>query len=125
MEKTAKTHQWEPPCEYTEEVIIDGEKVTVKVEEFSSFDKDATRCVRKKRKVTLFGREFEISLGEVIDPMIVRYTGESDPACFTNGQEYKVLSYYPYPPYEYRIVDNTNEDYCYLLDNFEIVRKGE
>ncbi|MDR1867795.1 MAG: hypothetical protein LBQ77_05980 [Treponema sp.] len=89
MENMSKSY--EPPCKYTEELIIDGEKV--KVEEWSSFGEDAKRHVCKKRKVTLFGREFDISLKAIIDPMIVRYTGESDPIYFINGQEYKVLSY--------------------------------
>ncbi|MDR1868168.1 MAG: CDP-alcohol phosphatidyltransferase family protein [Treponema sp.] len=67
--------------------LIDGKKVHIKVKETNRCD---GKIVRKSRKVTLFGREFDISLKEVIGPMIVRYVGKiSDPIYFTNVQEYR------------------------------------
>lgn len=54
--------------------------------------------------------------------MKVKYIGESDPLCLINGKVYEVLSIeYGY----YRIVDETDDDYLYDTDLFEVVEEGE
>lgn len=54
--------------------------------------------------------------------MKVRYLGESDPLGLINGKEYEVVSIeYGY----YRIVDETDEDFLYDTDSFEIIEEGE
>lgn len=54
--------------------------------------------------------------------MKVKYLGESDPLCLINGKVYEVLSIeYGY----YRIVDETDDDYLYDTDLFEVVEEGE
>lgn len=54
--------------------------------------------------------------------MKVKYLGESDPLCLINGKVYDVLSIeYGY----YRIVDETDDDYLYDTDLFEVVEEGE
>lgn len=54
--------------------------------------------------------------------MKVKYLGESDPLGLINGKVYDVLSVeYGY----YRIVDETDEDFLYDSDSFEVVEKGE
>lgn len=52
--------------------------------------------------------------------MIVRYKGESDPLALIHGKDYKVLSV---EEDWYRIVDETDEDYLYPPDAFDIVEK--
>jgi hypothetical protein len=52
--------------------------------------------------------------------MIVRYIGESDPLALIHGKEYEVLSV---EQSWYRIVDETEEDYLYPPDAFEIVKQ--
>lgn len=53
--------------------------------------------------------------------MKVKYLGESDPLSFINGKVYEVLSIeYGY----YRIVDETDEDYLYEADFFEVVEES-
>lgn len=53
--------------------------------------------------------------------MKVKYLGESDPLCFINGKVYEVLSIeYGY----YRIVDETDEDFLYDADFFEVVEES-
>lgn len=51
--------------------------------------------------------------------MKVKYIGETDPATFIKGKIYEVISI---EQKWYRIVDETNEDYLYPPDNFEIVK---
>lgn len=54
--------------------------------------------------------------------MRVRYLGDSDPLYFLHGKVYEVLSIeYGY----YRIIDETDEDYLYDPDAFEVVEYGE
>lgn len=54
--------------------------------------------------------------------MKVKYLGESDPLGLINGKVYEVLSIeYGY----YRIVDETDEDFLYDTDLFEVVEEGE
>lgn len=54
--------------------------------------------------------------------MKVKYLGESDPLGLINGKAYEVLSIeYGY----YRIVDETDEDFLYDTDLFEVVEDGE
>lgn len=54
--------------------------------------------------------------------MKVKYIGESDPLALINGKVYEVLSIeYGY----YRIVDETDDDYLYDTDLFEVVEEGE
>lgn len=54
--------------------------------------------------------------------MKVKYLGESDPLGLINGKVYEVLSIeYGY----YRIVDETDEDFLYDADAFEVVEEGE
>ena len=50
--------------------------------------------------------------------MLVRFTGESDPLDLINGKEYVVLSI---EQGDYRLVDETGEDYLYSPEFFEIV----
>ncbi|MDY4079815.1 MAG: hypothetical protein SOY42_13715 [Clostridium sp.] len=50
--------------------------------------------------------------------MKVKYIGETDPATFINGKIYEVISI---EQKWYRIIDETNEDYLYPPDKFEIV----
>lgn len=53
--------------------------------------------------------------------MKVKYLGESDPLSFINGKVYEVLSIeYGY----YRIVDETDEDFLYDVDFFEVVEES-
>ncbi|MFZ3591705.1 hypothetical protein ACOI1C_21430 [Bacillus sp. DJP31] len=52
--------------------------------------------------------------------MKVRFIGNSDPMYFIYGQIYDVLK--RETENLYRIIDETGEDYCYTLDDFEIVR---
>lgn len=52
--------------------------------------------------------------------MKVKYTGESDPLVLLNGKIYEVLSI---EKKWYRIVDETDEDYLYPPDGFEIIEK--
>lgn len=51
--------------------------------------------------------------------MKVRYIGKSD-ASLTNGRIYDVLSV---ERTSYRIVDDTNEDFLFLPEEFEIVEE--
>ena len=54
--------------------------------------------------------------------MKVKYLGDSDPLSLINGKVYEVLSIeYGY----YRIVDETDDDYLYDTDLFEVVEEGE
>ncbi len=54
--------------------------------------------------------------------MKVKYLGDSDPLALINGKVYEVISIeYGY----YRIVDETNDDYFYDTDAFEVVEEGE
>lgn len=50
--------------------------------------------------------------------MIVEYTGQTNPITLTNGERYPVASI---ECGWYRIVDNTDEDYLYPSDLFEVV----
>ena len=50
--------------------------------------------------------------------MKVKYIGETDPTTFIKGKIYEVISI---EQKWYRIVDETNEDYLYPPDKFEIV----
>lgn len=50
--------------------------------------------------------------------MKVKYICKTDPTIFINGKIYKVISI---EQKWYRIVDETNEDYLYPPDKFEIV----
>ena len=52
--------------------------------------------------------------------MKVKYTGRSDPATLLNGKTYEVMSV---EKGWYRIVDETDEDYLYPPENFEIVQQ--
>lgn len=51
--------------------------------------------------------------------MKVKYIGKSDPS-LTNGKIYEVLSI---EKTCYRIVDNTDEDFLFLPEEFEIVEE--
>lgn len=51
-------------------------------------------------------------------PAKVRFIGESDPAYFIHGKIYEVLGK---EGDLYRIVDETEEDYLYSLNEFELV----
>lgn len=50
--------------------------------------------------------------------MKVRYIGKSEPKVITNGKIYEVISI---DDEKYRIVDDTNDDYLYAPDLFEVV----
>ena len=50
--------------------------------------------------------------------MKVKYIGKTDPATFIKGKIYEVISI---EQKCYRILDETNEDYLYPPDKFEIV----
>lgn len=52
--------------------------------------------------------------------MKVKFIGKTDPATFTNGEIYNVISV---EHGWYRIVDKTNEDYLYPPELFEIVEE--
>ena len=52
--------------------------------------------------------------------MKVRYIGETSPVSLTYGEIYDVLSV---EKEWYRIIDNSEEDYLYPPDEFEIVEK--
>lgn len=52
--------------------------------------------------------------------MKVKYLGESDPLELIHGKIYEVLSI---EEGEYRIVDETEEDYLYPPEDFEIVEE--
>jgi hypothetical protein len=52
--------------------------------------------------------------------MKVKYVGETDSSTFKNNKIYTVISI---ENGWYRIVDETNEDYLYPPDKFEIVEK--
>lgn len=52
--------------------------------------------------------------------MKVRYIGETDPATFTNGKIYDVISI---EEGWYRIIDETKEDYLYQPNKFQIVEE--
>jgi hypothetical protein len=112
------------PRKYAEEAIIDGQKVTIIVEEYFDYEKEVVRK-RKGKIITLFGREFEVPLhGFIIKPMIVRRTGET---CFSfdHGKEYMVIGHDEEQQQLYSIVDESGEDYVHLLEGFEIVREGD
>lgn len=51
--------------------------------------------------------------------MIVKYIGESD-SSLTNGKEYEVLAV---EDGLYRIVDDTEEDFLFWSDEFEIIEE--
>ena len=51
--------------------------------------------------------------------MKVKFVGKSDSMHFIHGKIYDVLD--QKAENLYRIVDETSEDYCYSLDDFEIV----
>lgn len=53
--------------------------------------------------------------------MIVRYLGDTTPGALVNGKKYEVLAVEK--EVFYRIIDESNEDYLYHKDNFEIVEK--
>lgn len=56
------------------------------------------------------------------EKMKVKYTGESDPLSLMNDKVYEVLSIeYGY----YRIVDETDDDYLYESELFEVVEEGD
>ena len=50
--------------------------------------------------------------------MKVKYIGQTDPVTFIKGKIYEVMSV---EQKWYRIVDETNEDYLYPSDKFEII----
>lgn len=50
--------------------------------------------------------------------MIVKFTGETNPVCLTNGECYPVVSI---ECGWYRIVDNSDDDYLYPPDLFDTV----
>lgn len=52
--------------------------------------------------------------------MKVKYMGETSPLALTNGCIYDVLSV---EKEWYRIIDNTDEDYLYPPDEFEIIEE--
>ena len=52
--------------------------------------------------------------------MKVKYIGETSPLSLTNEEIYDVISV---EKEWYRIVDNSEEDYLYPPDEFEIVKK--
>ena len=52
--------------------------------------------------------------------MKVKYLGESDPLALMHGKTYEVISI---EQEWYRIVDETDEDYLYPPDAFEIVEQ--
>ena len=111
------------PREYTEEAIIDGEKVTAIVRESPDYIRGVVRK-RKSKIIRLFGREFRVPLHANITPMIVRYTGESCYS-FRPGREYMVITKSREYPEEYSIVDESGDDYVNTLTNFEIVSEGD
>jgi hypothetical protein len=113
--------KYKPPVRYTEEAIIDGQKITVYVEEI---DRGIRKFISKKRRITLFGREFEVPLHADITPMIVRYTGKSC-VSFEHGREYMVITKNRRHPGCYSIVDESGEDYVHSIEGFEIVREGD
>lgn len=51
--------------------------------------------------------------------MKVKYIGESD-ASLTNGKEYEVLAV---EKGLYRIIDNTEEDFLFWPDEFEVIEE--
>lgn len=52
--------------------------------------------------------------------MKVKYIGESDPLMLINGKVYNVISI---EKEWYRIIDETDEDYLYPPNAFEIIEK--
>lgn len=52
--------------------------------------------------------------------MKVKYIGESDPIALINGKVYEVISV---EKEWYRIIDETDDDYLYPPDAFEIVEQ--
>jgi hypothetical protein len=54
--------------------------------------------------------------------MKVKYLGEDDPVGLMHGKIYDVLSV---EDEWYRIVDETEDDYLYPPDEFEIVKEAE
>lgn len=55
--------------------------------------------------------------------MKVKYTGPTAQGCLTNGKVYEVLSISQCSGW-YRVVDDTDEDYLYASDCFEIVESS-
>jgi|LSPZ01.1.fsa_nt_gi hypothetical protein len=56
--------------------------------------------------------------------MKVRYLGESDPLTLLHGKVYDVVSIDTVWN-DYRIVDETDEDYLYPIDEFEVVHEAD
>lgn len=58
--------------------------------------------------------------------MKVKYLGESNPFALLNGKVYDVISVEDGPGDTkwYRIVDETEEDYLYIDEDFEIVSEA-
>ena len=54
--------------------------------------------------------------------MIVKYHGESSPVSLIDGKEYEVISI---EKDWYRIVDETDEDYLYPPECFEIIEPND
>ena len=52
--------------------------------------------------------------------MKVRFLGESDPLCLINNKVYDVISV---EKGFYRIIDETEDDYLYAPDGFEIIEE--
>lgn len=52
--------------------------------------------------------------------MKVRYLGEDDPLALRHGKVYDVLSV---ERGMYRIIDETNEDYLYFPEAFEVIER--
>jgi|GEM_PF-479240 len=50
--------------------------------------------------------------------MTVRYKGQSSKLSLLNGKEYEVLSF---EHSHYRVFDETDEDYLYPMDEFEVI----
>ena len=112
------------PRKYTEEAVVDGEKITVYINELYHGD---IKVIRKSRRIILFGREFELPLHADITPMIVRYTGKTikDYLYFDHGEEYMVIAQSKEEPEDYYIVDESGDNYVLPLTNFEIVSEGD
>ena len=58
--------------------------------------------------------------------MKVRYLGETESLCLTHGKIYEVIDFDKKLPKDggnYRIVDESGEDYLYNPENFEIVEE--
>ena len=52
--------------------------------------------------------------------MKVKYIGETDPLALINGKIYEVLKV---EKGDYRIIDETDEDYIYPSELFELIEK--